>query len=574
MSVSAIELKKYCEEKDPKGVILLTGEWGCGKTYFIEHELKDEIKNSSVIFRISLFGITSQDEVSFAIKQAWLDEKAKNSNLIQNAIKAQDAVKGTVLSKILPESLGDIVSFDVKTLISDTHKIDDRKVILVFDDLERCTMDPLVILGIINEYSENEKYPIIVVANENKIKDTQNEASYFSIKEKVVSRTIEYVPDFEKIIKSIIMEIGNSNAAYKLFLKNHMQKIQTIFAPESMNSSKDNIKSRVHNLRSLKSALNDFERIYVCLSKQKISNIDSFFDPFLQYALAYKMKKIAEIRELYPDYQKGYMMDAARLWIERGIWDESKIQKECEEITERHKNFDRNRSIMYNSVLDLDEEITEDIFQEYINEIYGGNLWADEYVLFIENNSMLRKCGYKFFQVDWGKVDSGIKKQAENIIEKYKNDFRFYNEHHSIANIDGEEFDQEERNAYKLICEEFSEENLEARWHRELYLMRLDNPKTMYFSDLKINIFDESMAEKTFEVFKELKNRERHSFIEIFFGCWDNNIKNEKFEKVRSKKGFTELNRRLQEMEETNKQSVYHINRLMESIKQLIEALD
>ena len=104
--------------------------------------------------------------------------------------------------------------------------------------------------------------------------------------------------------------------------------------------------------------------------------------------------------------------------------------------------------------------------------------------------------------------------------------------------------------------------------------MRLDNPKTMYFSDLKINIFDESMAEKTFEVFKELKNRERHSFIEIFFGCWDNNIKNEKFEKVRSKKGFTELNRRLQEMEETNKQSVYHINRLMESIKQLIEALD
>ena len=36
------ELKYYCNEKQPVGAIMLTGEWGCGKTYFIENELRKE----------------------------------------------------------------------------------------------------------------------------------------------------------------------------------------------------------------------------------------------------------------------------------------------------------------------------------------------------------------------------------------------------------------------------------------------------------------------------------------------------------------------------------------------------
>ena len=33
------ELIHYCNEKDPIGAMLLTGEWGCGKTYLIENGL-------------------------------------------------------------------------------------------------------------------------------------------------------------------------------------------------------------------------------------------------------------------------------------------------------------------------------------------------------------------------------------------------------------------------------------------------------------------------------------------------------------------------------------------------------
>lgn len=40
------ELKYYCNEKQPVGAIMLTGEWGCGKTYFIENELRKELEKT------------------------------------------------------------------------------------------------------------------------------------------------------------------------------------------------------------------------------------------------------------------------------------------------------------------------------------------------------------------------------------------------------------------------------------------------------------------------------------------------------------------------------------------------
>ena len=42
------ELLYYCEEPEPVGAILLTGEWGCGKTYLIDNDLKDALENKDI----------------------------------------------------------------------------------------------------------------------------------------------------------------------------------------------------------------------------------------------------------------------------------------------------------------------------------------------------------------------------------------------------------------------------------------------------------------------------------------------------------------------------------------------
>ena len=38
------ELVYYCNEPEPVGALMLTGEWGCGKTYLLEHDLKKTIR--------------------------------------------------------------------------------------------------------------------------------------------------------------------------------------------------------------------------------------------------------------------------------------------------------------------------------------------------------------------------------------------------------------------------------------------------------------------------------------------------------------------------------------------------
>lgn len=74
------ELKYYCNEKQPVGAIMLTGEWGCGKTYFIENELRKELEKTHVIIRISLFGLSSIESIKNEVQLNWLhsyiDEKS------------------------------------------------------------------------------------------------------------------------------------------------------------------------------------------------------------------------------------------------------------------------------------------------------------------------------------------------------------------------------------------------------------------------------------------------------------------------------------------------------------------
>ena len=66
------ELLYYCNEIEPVGALLLTGEWGCGKTYLIEHQLKTALEDKAVVIRVTLFGVSSAEEIHSAIKVSWM----------------------------------------------------------------------------------------------------------------------------------------------------------------------------------------------------------------------------------------------------------------------------------------------------------------------------------------------------------------------------------------------------------------------------------------------------------------------------------------------------------------------
>ena len=71
------ELVYYCHECEPVGALLLSGEWGCGKTHLIEHELKDALADTAVVIRISLFGMTLPEEIHVTVRREWMAEYCK-----------------------------------------------------------------------------------------------------------------------------------------------------------------------------------------------------------------------------------------------------------------------------------------------------------------------------------------------------------------------------------------------------------------------------------------------------------------------------------------------------------------
>lgn len=62
-------IKHYLEEDKTHTAIMLTGEWGSGKTYYIENQLtkflQDDKKNRCII--ISLYGLEDISEISKSI---------------------------------------------------------------------------------------------------------------------------------------------------------------------------------------------------------------------------------------------------------------------------------------------------------------------------------------------------------------------------------------------------------------------------------------------------------------------------------------------------------------------------
>lgn len=71
------ELKNYCEINNPVGALMLSGEWGCGKTYLINTKFIPLVKDAYVYVCVSLFGIDSLDALRVEVKKKWLEKMCR-----------------------------------------------------------------------------------------------------------------------------------------------------------------------------------------------------------------------------------------------------------------------------------------------------------------------------------------------------------------------------------------------------------------------------------------------------------------------------------------------------------------
>ena len=171
-------IEKYTNKKETNYAILLDGEWGSGKTYFIREKLvpklkdnyekekkeknkDDKLKNKKPLY-ISLYGIEDVKEISKSIYLNLLGEK--RNKWISAPINIAQFLKPDIDYTKITEVLDQFVNLENN--------------IIVFDDLERCNIDINLCLGFINNLVEHNNIKVIIVANEKEIGKLNYDKNY------------------------------------------------------------------------------------------------------------------------------------------------------------------------------------------------------------------------------------------------------------------------------------------------------------------------------------------------------------------------------------------------------------
>lgn len=275
-------LDYYCGlSHAPRFAVLLKGQWGAGKTWFINKYLekpKHKGTNHKFLY-VSLNGMTTFSDIENAFFQQLHPVLSSKGMAIAGKI-----FKGLLKTTLKIDVDGD--SKDDGTLSSQIPDInlpeylknaDER--ILIFDDLERCKIDIGNILGYINYFVEHQDLKVVILANEDELlKRSNNDPSnnYHLIKEKLIGKTLEVSPDFQGALSSFISNL--SDQSVKDFLGDQTELMQELYK-----------QAEYENLRILGQIVLDYERIFKVLP-QKAQNKPELLQDILKPLMAFSIE--------------------------------------------------------------------------------------------------------------------------------------------------------------------------------------------------------------------------------------------------------------------------------------------
>ena len=556
---SLSEIVYYCETADPVGALLLTGEWGCGKTYLIENELPQKLGEKYAVIRISMFGIPTIKELHKAVKQSWIHAKGGLLNKASRLGKFKgiiEKVSSMIPNNMVKGAVGATLSFNLFDFIKIENIIDDKKVILVFDDLERSNIAIQEKLGAINEYCENQHFNVIIVADEKKL---VTGLEYQDFKEKIVQRTIQYKPYYRDVVHSVISAVKKEE--YKTLLLENEGYIAALFAGQDIEGNsldvhvsetsgvyrrlfaqeeidneerrKELLKSRPHNIRSLKTSIQDFERVFDVLHSKKIEDCNKWLYSFIAYEMASRANLIHtserygsvfsnhDVAILYPGfYDKRYLPEALNKWIADGIWEKELLEDYIDQLYRSREALSPKDQVRNCRIDYLEEDIAKQGIQDILKDAYDGELSLNEYVIFVINSCLCRYYDLIDLDVEWERVYLGINKRIELSIQK--------GEKHELvmeAIEDLEGFSDEEKKAYLIIKKARDESVAMFEANRREYIDEMrNNPEEVFIkiSNRRFKCFDQEMAEATAEGFKKANTSTKINFPAYFEGLWGN----------------------------------------------------
>ena len=195
-------IKRYMQCDDiGLQALVLHGEWGSGKTFYCEHDLKSALNEIDIkTCRVSLFGVSDNDEICNRVLASRLHvyENAKDRvGTAMNVFKKSAIEVGTSALSSKLADLGIQVSVNSDLMLS---LIDMTKVLVILDDCERSgfAQDGRTFLGFVNNMVENHGWHVMLVRNQPL--SFEDDCSV----EKAVISQIEYEPDLQALYRVMV----------------------------------------------------------------------------------------------------------------------------------------------------------------------------------------------------------------------------------------------------------------------------------------------------------------------------------------------------------------------------------
>lgn len=355
-------LNEYLKMNTPQFAVMITGKWGCGKTFYIKNRIeewsKDKIKTGeeSIALKpiyISVNGLNTITAVVRKIKTVLYPVLYSKGAQVAKKV-AFTALQ--ILTKSRMDLDGDGTGEDLNSLLdaegileifkSDSDTIKGNRV-LVIDDVERCKIPLDELFGFVNGIVEHSNSKVILVCDEDKLSEVAEKENlsvqYKSFKEKLVGQTFALAVDYAGVASSFI------NAKKSTAITNNKALLVELF-----------VASKCENLRLMRHCLIDVERFFEQLPKDIEKN--SNYKDFVTNVVAYLVITSLECRygnekiQHYQSYSFGEKEKAAA----------RELEAKYNSILERHQ--------LYNSMYTIP-------ISYLIGFIQNGYLESPAYVL-------------------------------------------------------------------------------------------------------------------------------------------------------------------------------------------------
>ena len=237
--------------------VMVNGAWGSGKTHLVKEFLKS--RSSLKPLYVTLNGISSTDQIDQEFYRQLHPILSSRGMRIAGAA-ARALAKGAIRMDFSKDVSGTL-NFSMPEVDLTKDLADPRDRLLIFDDLERCKMPVSEVLGYINGFVEHDGLKAIILANETEIR-TNLEPRYDEIREKLIGQTLTVSAPAAEAFGAFIDQV--THEATKKFLMRHRETILALQAQGGRG-----------NLRSLKHAMWDFEKIGLQLEQRHWSKEES-----------------------------------------------------------------------------------------------------------------------------------------------------------------------------------------------------------------------------------------------------------------------------------------------------------